>query len=147
MYLGRGVLAAHPQTSWIRADFAGQPRLFGKSPVRYTAAGLPPPRPRMHNAARRNRGASLLPLRRWGLKEERAAHIKTLTEQGAQPRPESDSELPAGLLDWKDWCEGLKVKSMCMCLFSVLMVEATSTRLINNSTGLNAIHNVRFAGP
>lgn len=89
----------------------------------------------------------MLPLRRWGLKEERAAHIKTLTEQGAQPRPESDSELPTGLVDWKDWCEGLKVKRMCMCLFSILMVEATSTRLISNSTGLKAIPKVRFARP
>lgn len=60
-------------------------------------------------------------LRLWGLE----LHTRRLlTEQGAQPRPESDSELPAGLMDWKDWCEGSKVKKHVL-VFN-LMVEAAN---------------------
>lgn len=87
-----------------------------------TAAGLLSPRPRMLDAAGRSRGTSIFPLRLWGLKLHTS---RLLTEQGARPKPESDSELPARLVDWKDWCEGCKVKTHVLVLH--LMVEAANT--------------------
>lgn len=78
----------------------------------------------------------MFPLRLWG------HTLRLLTEQGALPRPESDSELPAGLVDWKDWCEGCKVKIHVLVL--PLMVEAANSAY-QPVNGLNAIHSVKFA--
>lgn len=64
-----------------------------------------------------------------------------LTEQCAQPGGENDSQSPAELINWKDWCE-LEVKTHVV-VFS-LMVEEAATWLISDGSGLSSIQTVKF---